>query len=280
MDKQVSFNGRAKMRKNRVFIALLGLIFLFSVAGCDVVDSIIDQIPGIVKKEVEKKAEEVKTEAEKAVEIEKEFAVCAVDPNNCPKITDPNINSPWLQVNAPLQNGANRRFSTYYLAVINQFDVENKYACRYRPGDGNPCGGDFTRCNIFAGDVMRAMGAPLPTKGEVGKGAAGSETTDRMTALAADILTWLKTGKQGWRQINLKKQEELNILLQHVQSGKPAVAVNSGHIAVLRPDALMTNLTSATTGDLAVAQAGGTNKNRMTLKEGFGGVNVEIFIHD
>lgn len=283
------------MKINRVLIVLLGIIFMFSLPGCDQVDEIIEQIPGSVKEEVERKAaeaktevakavekkvEEVKTEVGKSLEIEKEFAVCALDLNNCPKITDSNITTPWLQVNAPLQNSPSRCFSTYYFAVINQFDVEHKYACRYRPGNGGTCGGSFTRCNLFAGDVMRAMGAPLPTKGEVGKGAAGSEHTDRMTALAEDILAWLRTQQQGWRQINVNKEEDIKLLLQHVQAGKPAVAVNSGHIAVIRPDSFLTSFTSEKIGDLLIAQAGAENRNRMTLRDGFNSVNVEIFIHD
>lgn len=180
------------------------------------------------------------------------------------------MQSPWQQIEAPIKNGAGSRHPVYYDAVIEQFNPElTAYAGRYRPTSSTP----DTKCNIFAGDIMRAMGVPLPTKGNLGRGASGSINTDPMTANASDLHKFL-TGQltssdpttRGWREIYATTADGLRQLITHVNAGKPAVASNSGHIAVVRPG--QGNVSGWR--DLRGAQAGARNFLNDTLGSGFG----------
>jgi hypothetical protein len=128
---------------------------------------------------------------------------------------------------------------------------------------------------------MRAMGAPLPTKGELGVGAGDAQYTDPMTATAASLNTWLLAGSGGWSHIDTTSQADLDRLLEHVRAGKPALASRADHIAVIRPDQFMQSLTASNLGELRVAQAGAVNSNNTTLLKGFGSLDgVQIYIHE
>ncbi len=199
----------------------------------------------------------------------------------------PEMTNMWTQVkNPPITNGSSNRSANAYAAVIDQFDVQYSNAGRYRPSNQY----NFTRCNIFAGDVMRAMGAPLPTKGDIGiNGPDGNP--DPMTANATSINSWLKNGNGDWRKIDLNSTADRATLLAHVRAGKPAVAsapelfAGYGHIAVLRPDQVISNLDTDNIGSLVVSQAGGSNYNRANLSfvTGWSSRNfqgVDFFIHN
>ena len=178
----------------------------------------------------------------------------------------------------PITSSVGARDAAIYSDVIDQFDVRYSHADRYQFNGG---GFDDTRCNILAGDSMRAMDAPLPTKDDLG----GVDGGGSMTAGASRLHTWLKgtAGQQaGWRQIDLSSQSDLNVLLSHVRAGKPALASDSGHIAVIRPDQDIWTLTPANVDQLLTAQAGARNFSRGTLSYGWGGdiSSVRIFIHD
>jgi hypothetical protein len=182
---------------------------------------------------------------------------------------DPNMAHMWRQIEAPIQSAPGQRSPELYRAVIDQFDVEHSHPGRYRPSQQYP----DTRCNIFAGDVMRAMGAPLPTKGEL------HGRNDPMTANARDIYDALRNGWGGWRRIDVRDPDGLQRLLEHLRQGKPAVASDPGHIAVLRPDQPAQIRSPA---DLRIAQAGARNANDISLGEaGYGRVfKPEFFIHE
>ena len=189
-----------------------------------------------------------------------------------------NMTNPWKQVNAPIKNDSDHRSGVAYQSVIEQFDVEHSHTGRYRPSESYP----DTRCNIFAGDAMRAMGAPLPTKGELGVGHGTSRTTDPMTANARDTNNWLNGEKNGWRRIDLSNSQDLAVLREHLQAGKPALVSDPGHVAVLRPDHLPDQLTKDNLGSLHIAQAGADNRNDIALgKAGYGGkFKPDFFIHE
>jgi hypothetical protein len=182
---------------------------------------------------------------------------------------DPNMAHMWRQIEAPIRSAPGQRSPELYRAVIDQFDVEHSHPGRYRPSQQYP----DTRCNIFAGDVMRAMGAPLPTKGEL------HGRNDPMTANARDIYDALRNGWGGWRRIDVRDPDGLQRLLEHLRQGKPAVASDPGHIAVLRPDQPAQIRSPA---DLRIAQAGARNANDISLGEaGYGRVfKPEFFIHE
>lgn len=191
------------------------------------------------------------------------------------------MTSPWRQVVAPIQNTASNRCSSVYQAVIEQFDVNSSYFVgRYKPTTSSP----DTKCNVFAGDVMRAMGAPLPTKGDLGVGASGSQTSDPMTANARNLNEWLNgtrsstnTSNRGWRSLDATTAQGLVQLRNHVAAGRPALASNSGHISVIRPDQAGVTWWSS----LLTAQAGALNFLRDRLSVGFGSSpQPRFFIHD
>jgi hypothetical protein len=190
------------------------------------------------------------------------------------------MKSPWGQVDAPLKNNSSSRSQDWYAAVIDQFDVaSSSFSGRYSYGGA---GLNATRCNIFAGDVVRAMGASLPKKGDVGHGASGSQWTDPMTANATDLNSFLNgtlhsndPANGGWSRIDATTAQGLAQLIAHVNSGQPAVASTSGHIAVIRPGQA-TNITSWK--DLRIAQAGASLFLNGTLWSGFGS-QPQFFIH-
>ncbi len=179
------------------------------------------------------------------------------------------MKSPWTQVDAPLKNTAGQRSAIWYGGVIDQFDVANAtFAGRYVGSGG--------RCNIFAGDVMRAMNAPLPTKGQLGTGASGSKWTDPMTANATDVNRWLSQSQGGWRSINPTTASGLSQLIAWVNAGKPALASTPGHIAVIRPG--QGNLSSWK--NLTIAQAGAALFLSGPIWDRFAGQTPQFFIHD
>ena len=192
---------------------------------------------------------------------------------------DPNMPSSWLQVNAPIQNVHWQRYAENYRLVIDQFNVQYSHQTRYGRGGG---GIRSSRCNIFAGDVMRAMGAPLPTKGELGVGHGNQKYTDTMTANATDLFNWLNAGYGQWYRIDPNNPNDLGRLLDQLKDGKPTLAVDLNHIAVVRPDHLPTILTLENLGDLRVAQAGAFNYNDRALRDvGYGDKFKPVFfVHE
>lgn len=194
----------------------------------------------------------------------------------------PKMHSPWDQIfDAPIKNSAGSRHSVYFDAVIEQF---NPTIAEYKDRYQRTSVLWDTKCNIFAADVMRAMGVPLPTKGNLGTGASGSKYTDRMTANASDLHRFL-TGDQmmssdpatrGWREISATTADGLRQLIAHVNAGKPAVASSAGHIAVVRPG--QGNVSSWR--DLLTAQAGLSNFLSGKLSSGFGSIQPRFFVRD
>jgi hypothetical protein len=195
---------------------------------------------------------------------------------------NPNMTNPWKQVeDAPIKNAASQRHPTLYYATIEQFEATwAEFACRYRPG----CGLADTRCNIYAGDVMRAMNVPLPRKGDLGVGAGDSQWTDPMTANARNLNEFLNgtrvstdPANNGWRAINPTTADGLRQLIAHVEAGKPALASDTGHIAVIRPSQAGVTRWQ----DLRIAQAGALNFMNDRLEAGFGvGRQPQFFIRD
>jgi hypothetical protein len=178
----------------------------------------------------------------------------------------------WVEfTDAPCQNQVDKRSSEAYLTTIRQFDLDD---CRYTRGCKNP----DTRCNIYASDVMNAMGAHLPTKGELGVGVTGEKYTDRMPAQARHIKSWLETGAEGWQEVDAQNPGDWNMLMQHLASGKPGIVISPDHIAVLRPD--QGGVKEGHVSDLLIAQAGAYNSYLTSIGIGFGKSNPVIYIHE
>ena len=195
-----------------------------------------------------------------------------------PDAIPPDIDLPsvWKQfTNAAIQNNPGYRSADAYLAVIKQFNVDSN-PCRYTFGCENA---EYTRCNIYASDVMNAMGAHLPTKGELGVGQGSSKNSDPMPANAEHTHAWLEEEQGGWRKLNPANPTDWEVLLDHVTAGKPALASHPDHIAVIRPDQ-PGGLAAGDINGLHIAQSGAYNSSDTQLGAAFGRRNVDIYIHD
>ena len=199
--------------------------------------------------------------------------------------TMPAMKSPWNQVDAPLKSSPGQRSAGIYANVIDQFDVNaSAFAERYVTGGS---GSSEPRSNIFAGDVMRAMGVPLPTKGNLGKGSGTATYADPETAqtwLLNDYLNkrtrWVTSAddkgvESDWIEIVPTTPAELRKLVEHVNAGKPALVSDADHIAVIRPN--QTNPQGWE--DLLIAQAGLENTLKDTLSFNFIGT-PQFFMHE
>jgi len=175
----------------------------------------------------------------------------------------------WKQANAPFQNDISHRDQKFYEAAINQFGVGTNP--RYKRDE-------YTYCNVFAGDVARSMGVPFPTKGE------WYNKNDPMTIASPDLWKYfndknapISAAADGWREVSTSN---LELLETHVNSGKMAIVLSEGHVAVVRPNQDISDLRS-----IQIAQAGAMNTNNTTVGTAFAtpirqNKDVKIFIVD
>ncbi len=175
----------------------------------------------------------------------------------------------WRQANIPFHNDSSHRDPRFYDAAINQFGVDTNP--RYKKDD-------YTYCNVFAGDVARSMGVPFPTKGE------WSNKNDPMTIASPDLWKYftdknapISAAADGWREVSTSNLEALET---HVNSGKMAIVLSEGHVAVVRPNQDISDLRS-----IQIAQAGAMNTNNTTVGTAFAtplknNANVKIFMVD
>ena len=182
---------------------------------------------------------------------------------------------------APLRDSLAHRSADLYRLAITQFEVTH---ARYLPDSAG------TKCNIFAGDVLRAMGTPLPTKNEL----PGGYGTGDITVGTPRLVSWFRNphegGVRGWRWIDRNNSGDLALLLNAARQGYPAIAVSppppgqsAGHIAVLRPDQDLTSLSASRIGDLITAQAGAKNFSRGKISDGWssslGRDSIQFFVN-
>ncbi len=164
------------------------------------------------------------------------------------------LDGDWRQpVKAPLQGTKANRNPSLLEAIVAQHQVETapRYQRRDVTGDGVP----ETFCNVFAKDVCRALGAPLPE-----------------TMKANELVTWLSGSVicgTGWEPATAHVAQAM------ANEGMPALVGwfnrngGSGHIAVVLPSA----------GGVEIAQAGRTNFARGALARGFGDLTPSFFVH-
>jgi len=181
-----------------------------------------------------------------------------------PGTTNPDA---WVPTEPAVRGDPSARSPGTYDNVINQFAVEHNP--RYKPREGN------TYCNIFAWDVMSAMGVELPhwvtPDGQPSyQGAPGADELN-----ANGVYDWLNQSgaEHGWRQVTAEEAQE------YANQGHPAVVTyhsgssDPGHIAVVRPG-------EVTSQGPAIAQAGGTNSNSMHVGEAFEEKPVQYWVND
>lgn len=153
-----------------------------------------------------------------------------------------------------------------YLAVARQFSVESNP--RYTPRDIQGNGHVDTFCNIFASDVLKAMGCE-PGHFFMGNELSANRMVDWYDRHAKDY-AWREVTEvearenaaRGCPTIVIWKNPSLNA------DGRP----KSGHVAVVLP---------CLTPDTMIAQAGAHNFFNGPLAGGFGtGKQLRFFAHD
>lgn len=160
----------------------------------------------------------------------------------------------WIPVLGSIQSSVKNRSRELYEKVIKQFQVATNPRYTKTAKD--------TFCNIFARDVMLAMGAMLPQF--FGKGADGKAIELNANAMHE----WLvKYGQAfGWRRVSAEQAQA------NANAGRPTLASwpnpsgKSGHVAVIRPGALDPKLGPA------AAQAGKTNWDNKHIANGYGDI--------
>lgn len=90
-----------------------------------------------------------------------------------------------------------------YQSIIDSLDVENN--SKYQP-DSNG-----TYCNVFAQDVMRAMGEGLPG------------------GLCSDMLSSLEGGYSHWRPVGALQAQD------RAKAGYGSIGITTGHVVVIYP---------------------------------------------
>lgn len=194
------------------------------------------------------------------------YAAASTGP--APGTTSQNVGQP---ASPPHTNAPGQRSRSAYDQVIDQFavHVNARYAIRDTSGDGV----DDTFCNIFAWDVMSAMGVQLPhwtyrdgAPAPPGYGNGGFELD------ANSVNSWLNNhgAGHGWKKVSADEAQAL------ANQGMPVVASQKnpggiGHIGVVRPG-------EATNGP-ALAQAGAQNFNKGHVYDTFTPGRVEFWVN-
>lgn len=165
------------------------------------------------------------------------------------------LDGDWrLPVHAPLQGTVAQRSPSLLEAIVAQHQVETapRYQRRDVTGDGIP----ETFCNVFARDVCRALGAPLPE---------GMRANDLVAWLSGSIVCGT-----GWEPVTAHIAKAMANEGQVVLAGWFNRNGGSGHIAVVLPSSGPT---------LEIAQAGRTNFARGPIARGFGDLTPSLFAH-
>ena len=168
-------------------------------------------------------------------------------------------------------NKKGKRSKAAYNRVINQFQVETRE--RYRR-DSNG-----TYCNIFAWDVMSAMGTTLP-HWLLGETPADSRTKGALERNANETFDWLSRNyrKYGWKRVNAAQAQE------RANRGYPTFAIwrnnsgGAGHEMVVRPEGQVYRYSSY--NGPVIAQAGATNRNYWNIRNTLGNRVPVYYTHD
>ena len=156
-----------------------------------------------------------------------------------------------------------QRSAAAYNTVIDQYSVKTN--SRYARTSTS------TYCNIFASDVMLAMGLEGDYSHWLKNNAPSNSGTKGAHELNANATyNWINNHgeKYGWEQISAKEAQE------RANAGYPTIAIwknptgKSGHVAVVRPEG-GGYAYSAAKGPV-IAQAGGKNFNYGNISTGFG----------
>ena len=203
-----------------------------------------------------------------------------VKPNPSPNPTDSgnNLTVPqrqWIPSTPKNISDESNRSPENYNNVIEQFDVTHNIRYTRNTMDGKSKKG-VTWCNIFAWDVTKAMGAEIPHWYDPVTGeptAVGAKGAKEMGTTGMN--QWMDQfgSKFGWREMTAAEAQAA------ANSGKPTVALSTGHVAMVVPSESGYN---PIPNGPRITQAGASNFENGTTKGGFGREysQVRYFTHD
>ena len=153
-----------------------------------------------------------------------------------------------------------------YSKVLHQFDVTTNE--RYKKVVRN--GKTLTWCNIFVWDVTIAMGCEIPHyyNPNTGEKTASRVSGEYLEMTADRMANWLRDfgPSNGWEKISASDAQKF------ANEGYPVVvaAPGGGHVAMVCP--------SRAEGPM-ITQAGANNFEEKPVKNGFGSLTVEYYVH-
>ena len=172
--------------------------------------------------------------------------------------------SPGKEIEPFKSNAEGQRGAAAYNEVLADLDVENRY--RYQKRNGS------TYCNIYVWDATKAMGCEIPHYYDPN---TGKETASRVAGTylemsAGRMTKWLENfgAENGW----IECDEATAIAMANKGMPTVAAATTTGHVAMVVPQ------NEGETG-VMISQAGGSNFNHGSLKNGFGSYPVKYFYH-
>lgn len=140
---------------------------------------------------------------------------------------------------------------------IDSFNVEHNG--KYLPQNG------ITQCNLYAADVVKSLGAPLPlyvpdSAGKAQTWLGATYMKDWLDGRLNVAGQYTQGTEQGWSKV------DHSTAAQAANKGYVVVAAGHGHIAVVRPG----TPEGAGKGDVLISQAGARNFNSGPIKNGWG----------
>lgn len=134
-------------------------------------------------------------------------------------------------------------------AALNELDVEN--SPRYKAAGGK------TYCNIFVQDWLDALGVP-PSHTEGGRELSANDTVDWLAGVKGAETGWIVADRKT--AVDAAARGHVVLVAYRNHTG------HSGHIAIVLPEG-------------TIAQAGRSNFVGKTIREGFGDLPTQFFIH-
>lgn len=158
----------------------------------------------------------------------------------------------WYDEMSLAEKNASALTASQYLNRITE--TVSPYEPRFQPyydQDGNR----VTLCNHYAYYAMRACNTPLPAR-----------SSDGAPAVCEEMLTRLTNGFENWRLISMTNAYEE--AQARANNGYPTIALDNGHVAVVRPNS--DGSLPSSKGEVRISQAGSSIFDDGTLVQGWG----------
>ncbi len=156
-------------------------------------------------------------------------------------------------------NTPNNRSVANYQRALDYLNVDDGGNARYARNNYG------THCDTFVVDATRILNRPIPNAVVLTDGSHKYLSVQQMNQWLDGRMPGLSGDRQGpaigWRIA------DANTALQYAQNGKPAIAISSGHVAMINPEGGKTVNGVSYPG---VSQAGATNTYKGNVYDQFG----------